>query len=356
VPSIPRRKSFGKTSCVYFPLNHFTIPSFEYSDTKLWVGRKYGGGKECPVWWAHEKNQAAGTAAAPSVLPAPPTSCALNAEPKWEERRWQSLEADADRRKESGQEQAAPGEGPGFMFEGAQTIAVVGFNHVRRQPLYTSDEEDEFTDLISNTIKEEQGNEKVHKAVKQGLWTNTVTQAFAGLAAAGKGIDGKSSGGDDGAESNAVAGEGGILSSVSSDGEGGAAGISFTNTDGASNDRGKDSAGGGSVDSGPEPVDVYSVTSSLDSGQAQGEEEEKEKGVGGGGQSDQQQQLRTASTGSTVGAGGGVAGDGCISKKELAYLCSTNPVPTGYDAKGATRGILFVCVGIHAWLVLACWY
>jgi hypothetical protein len=46
--------------------------------------------------------------------------------------------------------------------------------------------------------------------------------------------------------------------------------------------------------------------------------------------------------GASIATGAGATAAGCLSKKELGYLCSTNPVPTGYDAHGVTKGILFV--------------
>jgi hypothetical protein len=53
-----------------------------------------------------------------------------------------------------------------------------------------------------------------------------------------------------------------------------------------------------------------------------------------GTQNAQQQQITKLKKRTSEGA--------CLSKRELQYLCPTNPVPNGYDPSGRTKGILFV--------------
>jgi hypothetical protein len=166
VPGIPRRKSFGKTSCVYFPLNHFTVPSFDYAEIERWESKKYGNGKRCSIWWPSMKAHS------------PPTNCALNAVQTWEDRKWQPHGADGKTRVAGDGD--VVGKGSGMVFDGPETVVAVGFNHIRRQPLYTDDQSEAFEDLLSNTIKEPSDG-RVKKAIKGGLWVNFVTEALVGL-------------------------------------------------------------------------------------------------------------------------------------------------------------------------------
>ena len=130
VPAIPRRKAFGRTTCVYYALNHFVWSSFPYTSS-LWHSHP------CSVWW-RDKSM--------------PKSCELRADTEW----MQTFQRQA------------------FVFEGNSTIRVEGFNHLRGSPLYARVPSEQYNDLLSADVRALNNSNPAAK-----LWANSVSKAFA---------------------------------------------------------------------------------------------------------------------------------------------------------------------------------